>query len=741
MEANRGTKQQAPAGGLDLFRLIAAFLVVAIHTSPLESVSAEADFFLTRIVARVAVPFFFMVTGQFVLTPYMREQDAKTGRERARIWRYVRKLLLLYGAAILLYLPVGIYAGHYRDLTLSSAVRMLVFDGTFYHLWYFPSLLVGMLLLLLMRRFCTVRVTGVIVALLYVLGLLGDSYWGLTRQLPGVGTAYEWCFQELFSYSRNGLFFAPLFLWMGAQSDQDYGQASSRKGSVAGLCVALLLLTMEGFVLRDFELQRHDSMYLLLPAVMFFLYQLLLAFNSKAPKGLRKISTWIYLLHPAVIVALRGVVGAFPSAKILLQNSILFYLLVAVCSALASLLVVFLLSRIPKKEKKPARQAPEQFAKGRAWIELNRDALRQNIAQLQALLPEDCRLMPAVKANAYGHGALMMARALNQMGIDAFCVACVAEGIALRQGGVQGEILVLGFTHPKQFSQLHRYDLTQTVVDYPYAQLLNRDQRKLKVHVAIDTGMRRLGERSDHIEQLLRISRMKNLQITGAFTHLCADDSSDLKAQEFTRRQAQAFFQVVEAWKKHGFTCPRVHLLASYGVLNYPELAGDYARVGIALYGVRSAWEDYDRFGLSLQPVLSLKARVASVRELCPGEPAGYGLAFTAERPMKIAALAIGYGDGLPRALSDQAGAVLIRGKRAAIIGRICMDQTLVDVTDIEEVRGGDVAVLIGRSGQEELTVYEMAARCHTITNEILSRLGNRLERIWEPEGTSLRIS
>lgn len=734
MGATREEQQEDTWGGLDLFRLIAAFLVVAIHTSPLESFSTEADFFLTRIAARVAVPFFFMVTGQFVLAQYVREQDAKPYRARTGIWQYVQKLLLLYGGAMLLYLPVGIYAGHYRGLTLPSAVRLLIFDGTFYHLWYFPGLIVGILLLLLIRRFCTMRATGVIVVLLYVLGLFGDSYWGLIEQLPILGEAYAWCFQELFSYTRNGLFFAPLFLWMGVQADPALDRTRSRKWLAVGLAVTLLLLTTEGFVLRYFQLQRHDSMYLLLPLVMFFLYRLLLTVDVQVPKGVRKISTWIYLLHPAVIVVLRGIVGALPLGKIILHNSLLLYLLVAAGSALASFFLVCLLAHIPKKEKKPVRPVAEQFAKGRAWIELNEEALRKNVAQLQALLPDGCRLMPAVKANAYGHGALPVARALNRMGIDAFCVACVAEGAALRRGGVQGEILVLGFTHPKHFSQLYRYDLTQTVVDYPYALLLNRYQKTLKVHVAIDTGMRRLGERSDHIEQLLRIGRMKNLHITGAFTHLCADDSADAKAQEFTKRQAQAFFQVVDAWKKHGFSCPKIHLLASYGVLNYPELAGDYARVGIALYGVRSAWEDYDRFGTSLQPVLSLKARVASVRELYPGEPVGYGLTFMADRPMKIAALAIGYGDGLPRALSDGAGEVLIRGKRAPIVGRICMDQTMVDVTDIEEVRGGDIAVLIGSSGQEELTVYEMAARCRTITNEILSRLGNRLERVWEPE-------
>lgn len=721
-------------GGLDIFRIAAACLVVAIHTSPLETVSQEGDFFVTRILARVAVPFFFMVTGQFVLSEYLQGDRDMGQKDMAPLWRYLQKAALLYGAAVLLYLPLGVYAGHYKGMTFGNAMRMLLFDGTFYHLWYFPGLLLGMLLLIVLGRFCSVKTTGVIVSLLYLLGLLGDSYWGLTCQIPGISDAYEWCFQVLFGHTRNGLFFAPLFLWMGALACREncMTRLVPSSGGIAadavGLGVSLVSMTIEGFLLRYLDWQRHDSMYLTLPLCMFFLYQLLLKMTCEIPPIARTAATWLYLLHPGVIVIVRGM----PFSKGFVKNSLAYYVIVLLLSGAASWMVAFLLTKISGRgsRRKKRRSAQELFPRARAWIEVDKEALRQNVAALDSLLPDGCQLMPAVKADAYGHGAVLVAGELNRIGIYAFCVACVAEGVALRKNGIQGEILVLGYTHPREFPLLHRYCLTQTVVDYEYALLLNKYEKKVRVHVGIDTGMHRLGERSDHKERLMEICRMKNLDIQGAFTHLCVDDTNAPKDVEFTQKQANEFYRIIKEWKACGFCCPKVHLLASYGVLNYPHLAGDYARVGIALYGVRSAREDYDRSGVQLRPVLSLKARIASVRELQSGEAAGYGMAFVAQHPMRIAALTIGYGDGLPRGLSCGSGSVLIRGKRAGILGRICMDQTLVDVTEIPEAAAGDIAVLIGTSGEEEITAYELAKAGGTITNEILSRMGGRLWRV-----------
>lgn len=377
-----------------------------------------------------------------------------------------------------------------------------------------------------------------------------------------------------------------------------------------------------------------------------------------------------------------------------------------------------------------AVKPPRIYHKSRAWIELDRAALRHNVEQLQGLLSDGCSLMPAVKANAYGHGAVLIARELNHLGVRAFCVAAVSEGVELRRGGVKGEILVLGYTHPENFGLLRRYQLTQTVVDISYARLLDAYGKKLKVHLKIDTGMHRLGIPAERKEEIARVFGCKNLLVTGVFTHLCADETRSAEYETFTLEQAAAFDRVVCDLNKRGLACGKVHLLSSYGLLQYPELAGDYARVGIALYGVLSNPGDAGNSPVELRPVLSVKARVALVKDLYTGETAGYGLNYVAERDRRIAVLTIGYADGIPRALSNGNGRVLIDGAEAPIIGLICMDQALVDVTDVPCVKAGDTAVLIGISGCRQITACELAERTGSISNEVLSRLGERLDRI-----------
>lgn len=374
--------------------------------------------------------------------------------------------------------------------------------------------------------------------------------------------------------------------------------------------------------------------------------------------------------------------------------------------------------------------APSVSEQGRAWIELDREALRNNVEALRTLLPEGCRLMPAVKAEAYGHGAVPVARELNRLGVDAFCVATAAEGATLRRAGVRGEILVLGYTDPVDFSALATYGLSQTVVDLPYAEKISAFHAPLHVHIAVDTGMHRLGANAGNIDELLQIFALPNLRIGGMFTHLCADDTEDPSDIAFTQEQIFRFYALAAKLKANGVTLPRLHLLSSYGLLNYPEAGGDFVRVGIALYGILSTRADMENCSLPLRPVLSLKARVASVRMLRAGECAGYGRAFTAMRETKLAALTIGYADGLPRRLSCGVGQALINGVRIPIVGRVCMDQTLVDVTNVPDVWQGDTAVLIGRSGDETISAGEVAGAADTITNELLSCLGARLPRV-----------
>lgn len=364
--------------------------------------------------------------------------------------------------------------------------------------------------------------------------------------------------------------------------------------------------------------------------------------------------------------------------------------------------------------------------KNRAWIELDRTALRHNINQLEKLLPPGCQLMPAVKANAYGHGAALIARECQAAGITAFCVASLDEGVELREAGITGKILILGCTPSQLAPLLHKFRLTQTITDFACARDLNSFGRPVDVHIKIDTGMHRLGFRWDRPDEIREVFRFPNLRVTGAFTHLCAE--------EIAEEQGRRFHEAVARLRAQDCPLPSVHFLASKGLLFHPEMGGDYARVGIALYGLLETREDMERCPVFLKPVLSLKARVAQVRALPAGGSAGYGLAFTAQQPSKIAVLTIGYADGLPRSLSCGTGKVLIRGQEAPIVGRVCMDQTLVDVTGIPEAAPWDEAVLIGRSGSLEITAMDMAKQAGTIANEIVSRLGNRVERGWKQD-------
>lgn len=700
-------------GGIDYFKLFAAFLVIAIHMAPLSSLNNRIDFVLTGILARMAVPFFLMVTGYFLLPQYFFERT----EDYRPLLRFLKKTLLLYTAAIIIYLPVNFYAGQLNDINIFDILRMLVFDGTFYHLWYLPASMLGVVLLILMSRKLPFQTIFVIAFALYIFGLLGDSYYGFISDCSFLQTIYGDLF-SVFSYTRNGIFYTPVFLAMGAGVKQKY-KCRYLVDVVAGFIISVSLMIFEGLILDYLGVQRHDSMYIALLPVMFFLFQMILWIKARPVKSLRAITTWINIVHPLVIILVRRVAKVTYTEDLFIKNSVLHYFTVCLLSFLFAVILQYLL-----------REHKASFSSGRAWIELDKGNLRQNVHTLTELLPHDCELMAAVKANAYGHGAALISKELNRLGIMSFCVATVSEGIELRRKGIKGEILILGYTHPQHFPMLRKYCLTQAVIDYSYAQLLDSYGKKLKVQIKIDTGMHRLGERAERIDKICEIYHLKNLIIKGTFTHLCSGETKMEPDRKYTMDQAATFYEIIDLLKKSGYSCGKVHLLASYGLINYPELAGDYARIGIALYGVLSSRTDLEGYPIKLHPVLSVKARIALTKDLYTGDAAGYGLQYVAESNRKIAVLSIGYADGIPRSLSCGHGKVLINGNEAPIVGLICMDQMLVDITNIPDVKSGDIAVIIGKSGQYEITAYDLAGASGTITNELLSRLGSRLNRI-----------
>lgn len=373
----------------------------------------------------------------------------------------------------------------------------------------------------------------------------------------------------------------------------------------------------------------------------------------------------------------------------------------------------------------------ETMKKDRAWIEVNLKQLQKNAEIIQKFLKEGCELMAVVKANGYGHGAVETAKALNAVGVCSFAVATIDEGIALRREGICGKILILGYTDPERAGELKKYELCQTIISLPYADALKRREQGLQAEVKIDTGMHRQGVRWDQLQDIKRLFLDPAFHICGMYTHFCAADSQEAQDMLFTKEQIRRFEEVVKYLRSEQIPLPSLHMQSSYGLVNYPELVCDYARIGILLYGSLSSGRDEVRVEIPVSPVMEIKARATSVRELEEGEQAGYGRAFQAERKTKLACISVGYADGLPRALSCGKGEVLVHGKRVPLVGRICMDQALIDVTEIEDVKEGDVVTLVGRDGKEEIRMSELADRAGTIANELFSRLGSRLKRIY----------
>lgn len=363
----------------------------------------------------------------------------------------------------------------------------------------------------------------------------------------------------------------------------------------------------------------------------------------------------------------------------------------------------------------------------RAWLEINVENLRHNAETLKKAMQPGCELMAVVKTQAYGHGAVLTASYLNKMGVMAFAVATIEEGITLRKSGIRGEILILGYTDVCRASELKEYDLMQTLISFEYAENLNEQGIAVKTHIKIDTGMHRLGISGKEVSAVRNLFFMKNIKICGMFTHLCCSDSRCPDDVAFTKGQIDGFYRLTNALKDNGVSLPKLHIQSSYGLLNYPGLACDYVRIGIALYGVLSSPDNDTVLKPDLRPVLSLKSRVVLIREVAAGESVGYGRSFIAGRDTRIAILSVGYGDGFPRNLSGGKGSVLINGHIVPVVGRICMDQFAVDITDAEEICVGDIATLVGAENYDELSAPAVAETCGSISNELLCRMGTRL--------------
>lgn len=322
---------------VDNFRLAAALLIVAIHTAPLKSFSGTADFAVTYCLARVGVPFFLMVTGFFILAPYQRSQQSGSGKTPRGVGRFLKKTAVLYAVSTLLYLPLKIYSENISG-SVGGWLKEVFFDGTFYHLWYLPAVLLGCFLLLGLLQICRPPVISALVFVLYILGVLGDSYYNLVSQIPFAKAVYEGIF-TVSSYTRNGIFFAPIFLWMGVIAANGNIRMSHRQAGI-GLFVSLAGMLAEGLVSYSYGWQKHNSMYVMLLPVMFFLFALLLSLEGKRMENVRDLSMYIYILHPLCIVLVRGAAETLKLTGVLVEQSLVHYCAVAAVSVVLSFLIL-----------------------------------------------------------------------------------------------------------------------------------------------------------------------------------------------------------------------------------------------------------------------------------------------------------------------------------------------------------------------------------------------------------------
>lgn len=370
-------------------------------------------------------------------------------------------------------------------------------------------------------------------------------------------------------------------------------------------------------------------------------------------------------------------------------------------------------------------------SKERSWIEINTKHLEYNINQIKQIIPKTTQIMAVVKANAYGHDSIIISKKLQEIGINDFAVATLAEAIKLRENNITGNILILGYTELEELQKVIDNNIMQTIVDNDYSKSVLKANLhgKLKCHVKINTGMNRIGEFYDDFTALSEIYQNPALQIEGTFTHLCVSDSDKIEDINFTKEQINRFDKAVEFIKNQGLNPGKLHTQASYGTINYTNCKYDYVRMGILMYGINASYDCYNKYNVDFKPVMAVKSKVTSIKYINPAETVSYGRTFKADNKIKIASVGIGYADGVPRALSNIL-IVKINNKKYHQIGRICMDQLMIEINDENPIAIGDEVILIDPNESKDLTLEDWAKQTNTITDEIICQFTTRLKRI-----------
>ena len=373
----------------------------------------------------------------------------------------------------------------------------------------------------------------------------------------------------------------------------------------------------------------------------------------------------------------------------------------------------------------------------RVYAKIDLDAAAYNMEQMKKRIGGGARLIAVVKTDAYGHGAVPLAEVFEKLDyVWGYAVASLDEGMILRKHGIKKPILVLGCVFPDQYDDMVRNDIRAAVymeeMALGMAEAAKKAGKKAYIHIKTDTGMGRIGfpvseESADIIE---RISKLENIKIEGMFTHFAKADETD---KTYTYDQHRKFMWMKEQMEKRGVEIPYYDCDNSAGIIDFPDMKHDLARAGISTYGMYPS-EEVNQNAVDLKPVLSLVSHVIFVKTVEPGTSISYGGTFVAPEKMRVATIPVGYGDGYPRSLSNK-GTVLIHGKRARILGRVCMDQFMVDVTDIPDVKFMDQAVLIGEDQGDRITVEELAGLSGRFNYEFVCCLGKRIPRVYTSGG------
>lgn len=379
--------------------------------------------------------------------------------------------------------------------------------------------------------------------------------------------------------------------------------------------------------------------------------------------------------------------------------------------------------------------------KMRAAAIVDLDAFASNVQNIRRRTDSRAAVMGVIKADAYGHGALTMARELLFNGVENFAVATLDEAVALRNRGIAAPILILGYTPENQFDEVVKHNLTQAVYSLKQCKELSAvaaaQEKDAVVHIKIDTGMGRLGflPGEKAIAEIIQISQLERICIEGIFTHFAAADEED---KAFTKEQYNRFITMIAKLEEKSLFIPIRHTSNSAGIIDCEQMCLNMVRPGIILYGIYPS-EQVKKEKLSLEPVMSLVSRISYLKRVGENTPIGYGRTYYTNRKTKIATIPIGYADGFLRAYGKN-GRVLIRGNYAPIVGRVCMDQIMVDVGNIPGVEEGEEVVLMGKSLDKEITANELAERAGTIPYEVVCGISRRVPRVYKKLGRVIEV-